>query len=123
MQVAAGLGAPEGKFTRLISHKFDFRDPVPVTLQTTVIIFPGIFEKGGSLSHDKFQRVSVQQKAMGGVKGSGLKNYGIPFIDDNSRWRITVFFGFQGYGAGFWFSGKKLNRQGDDHCQDKAHEY
>jgi hypothetical protein len=53
---------------------------------------------------------------MGGVKGSGLKYYGIPFIDDNSRWRITVFFGFYRYGSGFWFGGKKLNRQGDDHC-------
>ena len=72
MKVAAGLSAPEGKFAGFIGYKFDFRDPVPVALQVTVIIFPAIFEKSGALSHDEFQRVSVQQKAMSGVKRRGL---------------------------------------------------
>jgi hypothetical protein len=53
MKIAAGLGTPESKFTCFIGRKFDFRDPVPVRLKLTVIIFPAILEKDGVFSHDK----------------------------------------------------------------------
>jgi hypothetical protein len=64
-------------------------------LQAAIILLPGVFEGGGALSHDKFQRVSVQQKAMGETGAA-------------------ILFGFVGLVLGFTIAGLISKRQTAD---------
>ena len=72
MKVSAGLGAAKSEFAGFIRHKFDFRNPVPVGLKVAVLVFPGVLEKGRAFSHDKFNRMSIEQETVGGIKGGGF---------------------------------------------------
>ncbi len=72
MKVAAGLGAAKGELAGFIGNKFDFFDPVPIGLKLAVLALPGVFKESRALSHDKFNRMAVKQKTVGGIQGGGF---------------------------------------------------
>jgi hypothetical protein len=60
MQIAAGFGATENKFTGSVGRKFDRGYPVPVSFEVALFLLPGISLKGDPFSGDEFYGVAVE---------------------------------------------------------------
>jgi hypothetical protein len=74
MEVAAGLIAPEGEFSRLLRSKFDLRDLVPVCMELSIIVFPSIFQiRKALLFYDEFYRITVKKEPMRPCSPQSLK--------------------------------------------------
>ena len=92
VQIAACLGASESELSRFLDREFYFRYLVPVRLEGSVIILPGVFEiVDPLLLDDKLDGVTVHEKSVGHVTGSRFQDNGIPLVHHYSRGGISIF--------------------------------
>ena len=120
MEAPTGLCTSKGEFSGFPGDKLYFGNFVPVALKDAFVVFPGIFQEVETLLFDdNINRITVQQKSVGDIERSGFQDNGIPFVDNNPRRGITVFFGLQGNMVGAGLMGNKSNhdRNSDSECQ------
>ena len=80
MEITTGLVTAESELARFTRHKFDFRNPIPISLNFAVLIFPNIFKKGYEIdmsyrnANHNLQRARILRESFS-TPIKGLDNY------------------------------------------------
>ena len=80
MQIAAGFGAAEDKFSRPQRPEFDGRDTAPIGFQMALFLKPFMLAESHTFSGNQFDGVTVQLQTVSDIKGRELQDQSVALV-------------------------------------------